>query len=151
MFVWAKSFKIKCKHRSLLKVCSDRIYATYFWKCNYWGDLLLRLRGIVVMDFDCYTGDRGSIPTHGDSFGKWMNLLPGHPMPCEGNWVVSPRCWRDIDLHSVYNCENGLFSLMQFNHIHITMCLPILYKCQYNTYTSFSYLIYTLKLSIAEI
>ena len=21
-------------------------------------------RGIVVMDFDCYTGDRGSIPTH---------------------------------------------------------------------------------------
>ena len=34
----------------------------------------LRHRGIVVMDFDCYTGDRGSIPTHGDSLGKWMNL-----------------------------------------------------------------------------
>ena len=70
------------------------------------------------MDFDCYTGDRGPIPTHGDSLGKWMNLRPGQPMPCQENWVVSPRCWRDIDLHSVYNCENGLFSLMQFNHIH---------------------------------
>ena len=57
---------------------------------------------------DCYTGDRGSIPTHGDSLGKWMNLRLGQPMPCEGNWVVSPKCWRDIDLYSVYNCENGL-------------------------------------------
>ena len=26
--------------------------------------------GIVVMDFDCYTGDRSSIPTNGDSLGK---------------------------------------------------------------------------------
>ena len=50
---------------------------------------------------------------------EWMNLRPGQPMPCEGNWVVSPRCWRDTDLHSVFNCENGLLSLMQFNHIHI--------------------------------
>ena len=40
-------------------------------------------------------------------------------MPCERNWVVSPRCWRDIDLQSVYNCENGLLSLMEFNHIQI--------------------------------
>ena len=67
-------------------------------------------RGIVVIDFDCYTGDRGLIPTHGDSLGKWMNLCLGQPMPCEGDWVVSPRCWQDIDLHSVYNCENGLLS-----------------------------------------
>ena len=78
-----------------------------------------RCRGLVVMDFDCYTGDRSSIPTHGDSLGKWMNLRPGKPMPCEGNCVVSPRCWRDIDLHSVYNCENGLLSILQFNHIEI--------------------------------
>ena len=48
-------------------------------------------RSIVVMDFDYYTGDHGSIPTHGDSLGKGMNLLPGQPMLCEGNWVVSPR------------------------------------------------------------
>jgi len=27
-------------------------------------------RGIVVMNFDCYTGDRSSIPTHGNSLGK---------------------------------------------------------------------------------
>ena len=25
---------------------------------------------VVVMDFDCYTGDSASIPTHGDSLGK---------------------------------------------------------------------------------
>ena len=79
-----------------------------------------RCRGIVVMDFNCYTaGDRGSIPAQGDSLGKWMNLRLGQPMPYEGNWVVSPRCWRDIDLQSVYNCENGLLSLLQFNHIEI--------------------------------
>ena len=64
-----------------------------------------------------YTGDRSSIPAYGDSLGKWMNLRLDQPMPCEGNWVVSPRCWRDIDLQSVYNCENGLLSLLQFNHI----------------------------------
>ena len=56
---------------------------------------------IVVMDFDCYTGDRGSIPTHGDSLDKWRNLRPGQPRPCEGNWVVSQRCWRDIDIVSI--------------------------------------------------
>ena len=49
---------------------------------------MLRRRGIVVMDFDCYTGDRSSIPTHDDSLGKWMNLRLGKPMPCEGNWVA---------------------------------------------------------------
>ena len=31
---------------------------------------VLESRGIVVMNFDCYTGDRGSIPAHGDSLGK---------------------------------------------------------------------------------
>ena len=32
------------------------------------------------MDFDCYTGDRCSIPTHGDSLGDWrLNLHPGQP------------------------------------------------------------------------
>ena len=44
-----------------------------------------RRRGIVVMDFDCYTGDHGSIPAHGDSLGKWMSLHPGQPMNCEEN------------------------------------------------------------------
>ena len=29
-----------------------------------------RRRDLVVMDFDCYTGDRGSIATHGDSLSK---------------------------------------------------------------------------------
>ena len=75
-----------------------------------------RRRGIVVMDFDCYTGDRGSIPAHSDSLGNWMNLRLGQPMPCEGNRVVSPKCWWDIDLQSVNNCKNGLLSLLQFNH-----------------------------------
>ena len=59
--------------------------------CLYFlGDL--RRCGLVVMDFDCYTGDCGLIPTHGDSLpthgnslGKWMNLPPGQLMPCEGN------------------------------------------------------------------
>ena len=77
--------------------------------------------GIVVMDFNYYTGNCGSISSHSNSLGKWMNLRLGKPMPCEGNWVVSPWClsWRDIDLHSFYKCENGLLlSLMQFNHIH---------------------------------
>ena len=78
-----------------------------------------RRRGIVVKDFDCYTGDRGSIPAHGDSLGKWMNLRLGQPMPCEGNWVIGPRCWRDINFQSVYNCKNGLLSLLQFNNIEI--------------------------------
>ena len=48
--------------------------------------------------------------------GKWMNLCSGQPMPCEGNRVVSPKCWWDIDLQSVNNCKNGLLSLLQFNH-----------------------------------
>ena len=65
------------------------------------------------MDFDCYTGDRGSIPAHGDLVGKWMNLCLDQPIPCGGNWVVSPRCWRHIDLQSVYNCENGLLPAIQ--------------------------------------
>ena len=78
----------------------------------------LRVReqsGIVVMDFYCFTGDRSSIPTHDDSLGKWMNLRLGQPMPCEGNRVVSPRCWREIDLHIVYNHKNAL--PLQFNYI----------------------------------
>ena len=82
-------------------------------------------RGIVVMDFDCYSGDRGWILAHGDSLGKWMNLRLDQPMPCEGNWVDNPRCWRDIDLQSVYNCENGLLSLLQFNHIKIEIELTM--------------------------
>ena len=83
---------------------------TYFL---HWG------RGIVVMDFNCYTGDRGSIPTHCDSFGKGVNLRLVQPMHFKVNWVVSQRCWRDIDTRSVYNCENGLLSPLQFNHIEI--------------------------------
>ena len=65
------------------------------------------------MDFDCYTGDCSSIPTHDDSLGKWMNLCPSQPMICEGNWEVYPRCWRAINLHNVYNWENGLLRLNQ--------------------------------------
>ena len=38
-------------------------------------------------------------------------------LPCDEKWVVSPRCWWEINLHSVYNCEKGLLSLLQFNHI----------------------------------
>ena len=54
------------------------------------------------MDFDYYTGDHGSIPTHGNSLGKWMNLSPGQPMPYEGNWVVSPRYWWNIVTTYIY-------------------------------------------------
>ena len=46
--------------------------------------MLQLYRGIVAMDFDCYTGDRGSIPAHGDSLGKLMNLRLGQPMPVQG-------------------------------------------------------------------
>ena len=74
--------------------------------------------GIVVMDFDFYTGDRGSIPAQGDSLAKWMNLHLGQPMPCEGNWVVSLRCWWSINLHSVYICENRLVSLFLLCNLH---------------------------------
>ena len=42
-----------------------------------------------------YTGSCSLIPTHGDSLSKWMNLHPGQTMPCEGNWVISSRHWRD--------------------------------------------------------
>ena len=69
------------------------------------------------MDFDCFTGNRSSIPTHSDSFGKWINLRPGQPKLCEECWVVSSRCWQDINLNSAYDCENGLLSLLQFNHM----------------------------------
>ena len=86
--------------------------------------------GIVVMDFDCYTGDCSSIPTHDDSLSKWMNLCPSQPMLCEGNWEVNPRCWREINLHNVYNWENGLLRLSQFNQIekfdHYTFVLHFL-------------------------
>ena len=96
------------KHK--MKQCNPEklAYYTVSWR-----------RGIVVMDFDCYTGNCGSIPAHGDSLGKWMNLRLGQPMPCEGNWVVSPRCWQVIDIQSVYSCENMLLSLLQFNHMEI--------------------------------
>ena len=37
---------------------------------------------------------------------KWTFLRPGQSMNCEESWVVSRlRCWRDINLHGVYNCE----------------------------------------------
>ena len=52
-------------------------------------------------------------PLYDYSLGKWMNLRSDQRMPCEGNWVVSPRCWRNINLHGVYNCD----SLLQFNDI----------------------------------
>ena len=57
-----------------------------------------RRRGIVVIYLGSWIGEEGSIPTHGGSLGKWTNLRPGQPMPCEGNLVVSPRCWRDTNL-----------------------------------------------------
>ena len=40
----------------------------------------IRRHGIVVIHFDCYTGNHSSIPTHSDSFGKWMNPRPGQPI-----------------------------------------------------------------------
>ena len=94
------------------------------WQCfdcellEIWQWLkVTRRRGIVVMDFDCYTDDRGSIPTHGDSLVNKPSL--GSTYALWGNWVVSPRYWQDIDLHSVYNCENGLLSLRQVIYIYI--------------------------------
>ena len=46
-------------------------YVFYFLFLIYYsfGDILSDAV-LVVMDFDCYTGDRGLIPTHGDSLGK---------------------------------------------------------------------------------
>ena len=79
--------------------------------------------GTVVLVCDFYTGSCSSIPTHGDSLGKWMNLRPGQPMPCEGNWVIISRCWQDTYIHSAYNYQNGLLSLLQFNHIEINTAI----------------------------
>ena len=77
----------------------------------------LRRCGIVVMDFDCYTGDRSSIPTHSDSLGKWMNLRLGWPMPCEGNWVVSPRCWQDINYIVSIIAKMGFSAPVSYTHL----------------------------------
>ena len=54
-----------------------------------------------------------------DFIASLTTIHLGQPIPCEGNLVVSSMCWRDINLHSVYNCENGLLSILQFNHIEI--------------------------------
>ena len=82
-----------------------------------------------VIVCDCYKGGRSSIPTYGDSLGKWMNLCPGQPISCEGNCVVSSRCWRDTNI--VSNCENGLLSLLQFNQIKIEICSSRRRWCPY--------------------
>ena len=52
-----------------------------------------RRRSAVVRSLDYRVGGPCSIPArcYGNSLGKWMYLRPGWPMPCEGNWVVSPR------------------------------------------------------------
>ena len=80
-----------------------------------------RPHGIVVMDFDCYTGDRGSIPTQLTAIHLASELTFARVNPClvREIWVVSLRCRRHIDLHRVYNCENRSLSFLQFNHIEI--------------------------------
>ena len=111
-------FRMKISIFSILK--NEQFYLTDWQSsvaCNH--ESMWR-RVIVIMDFDFYTGDCGLIPTYGNSLGKWMNLHPDQPMPCEGNWVVSPRCWQDIDLHSVYiiaemgfsaSCNSTIYTL----------------------------------------
>ena len=93
--------------------------------CQWYADDIIWRRGLVVMDFDCYTGDHGSIPTHADSLGKWMNLRPGQPMPCEGYWVISPRCWRDIDLHSIVSIiDSQPHAIQPYTHTHTHTRFP---------------------------
>ena len=74
------------------------------------------------IDFFCFY-IRNSLEKQTENSGvllNWINLCPGQPMPCEGNWVVSPRCWQDIDLHSVYiiaemgfsaSCNSTIYTL----------------------------------------
>ena len=59
------------------------------------------LSGIVGIVRDCYIGGCSSIPTHSDSIGKWMYLRPDQPMPCEGNRVISSKCWRNTYIVSL--------------------------------------------------
>ena len=66
-------------------------------------------------NFNCYTGDRRLIPTQ----------LTAIHLASE---------WRDIDLHSVYNCENRLLSLLQFNQIEIEISTKKKYR-QHKIYT----------------
>ena len=57
-------------------------------------------------NFNCYTGDRRLIPTQ----------LTAIHLASE---------WRDIDLHSVYNCKNRFLSLLQFIQLEIEKCSRI--------------------------
>ena len=43
---------------------------------------------------------------------------PGSTHTLWGKLGSQSKVLTDIDLHSVYNCENGLLSLMQFNYTH---------------------------------
>ena len=36
----------------------------------------------TIMDFDCYSGERGSIPTHGDSLAQVNEPSPGSTLVC---------------------------------------------------------------------
>ena len=92
--------ELKYKCGEFIQFELKRLYVIYRHVSDYFtlprsNTTLLRRCGIVDIVCDCYTGGHSSIPTHADSPGKWMNLRPGQPMPCEGNWVVSSRCWRD--------------------------------------------------------
>ena len=81
----------------------------------------------VDMKFDCYIKWL-QLDSHSRRFTWQVNepmLGSTHALHCEENCIISPRCWLDINLHSVYNWENGLLSLLQFSHIKINIYLEI--------------------------
>ena len=54
---------------------------------------------------------RSQFDSHSRRFTWQVNEpSPGSTIPCEGNWVVSLRCWRDI------NYIVSIIAKMQFNH-----------------------------------
>ena len=78
--------------RNIMDILKLKWIMMFHWNCAIDVSIIFGRFGIVVLDFDCYTGDRSSILTHRDSLGKWMNLTPAS----WENWVVSSRCYRTL-------------------------------------------------------
>ena len=109
------------------------LFIGYIYICNHPQDPSFIImynvaESTVDMKFDCYIRWL-QFDSHSQRFTCWQVNEPmlgsTHALHCEENCIISPRCWRDINLHSVYNWENELLSLLQFSHIEIKIYLEI--------------------------
>ena len=96
--------------------------------------IFILLRSLVYVPSTSFSNIllKGSIPTRCcDSFGKWMYLRPGQPMPCEGNWVPcsDTRVWGV--------CQTSLCGVVtihpMFSVLAWMQCSPILFSVVANT------------------